>query len=171
MRRRKTLAAGAALAMLGGLVAPAAEAGRPDRFELPPLETFVDPSCPESIAPQGVEWSSAGGNFAALFFDDGRELKVGRHPDLVTNVSNGKSVLLELQGSMRSSQVGDEYRLSMSGTNGFLFYPGDAGPGDIDEPRVYVFTGEVRIRIDSSFVVTKFTHTGRARDICAELAG
>ena len=165
---RTTLAA-TAIAVLGALLAPAADAARPDRFVEPPYESFVDASCPDSIAPEGIEWSDGGGNFAALFFDDGGELKVGRHPDLVTNVATGESVLLDLQGSVRARPLGDGFRVTMRGTNGLILYPGDAGPGDIDEPRVYVFTGTVRVTFDAGFAVTELEHTGPARDVCAEL--
>lgn len=168
MHRRTTLAA-TAIAVLGALLAPAAEAGRPERFVEPPYETFIDASCPEAIAPEGIQWSDAGGNFAALFFDDGAELKTGRHPDLVTNVATGDSVLLDLQGSIRARPVGDEVRVTMRGTNGLILYPGDAGPGDVDEPRVFVFTGTVRFTFNAALTITKLEHTGRARDVCAEL--
>jgi hypothetical protein len=77
MRNRAALAA-TAIAVLGGLLAPAAEAGRPDRSLEPPYETFVDASCPDSIAPKGVQWSDAGGNFTAVFFDDCGELRARR---------------------------------------------------------------------------------------------
>jgi hypothetical protein len=44
----------------------------------------------------------------------------------------------------------------------------DAGPGDIDEPRVYLFTGTVRATFDAD-VITELQYSGRVRDICAEL--
>jgi hypothetical protein len=78
-------------------------------------------------------------------------------------------VLLDLQRSIRARPVGDDYRVTMLGTNGLILYPGDAGPGDIEEPRVYVFTGTVRVTFDADFVVTELEHTGPVRDICAEL--
>ena len=168
MRNRTTLAA-TAIAVLGALLAPAAEAARPDRFVEPPYEAFIDASCPASIAPEGIRWADAGGNFAALFFDDGGELRTGRHPDLLTNVASGESLLLHLQGSIETRPVGDDFLVTMRGTNGLILYPDDAGPGDVDEPRVYVFTGTVRVMFDAGFVVTELEHSGPVRDICAEL--
>ena len=168
MRNHTTLAV-AAIAALGALLAPAAEASRPDRFVEPPYETYVDASCPESIAPEGVRWSDAGGNFAALIFENGRVLQAGRHPDLLTNVATGKSVLLSLQGSISARPVGDELHMTMHGTNGLVLYPGDAGPGNVGEPRVFVFTGTVSVTFDAGFAVTELVHSGPARDICAEL--
>ena len=151
------------------LLAPAAEAAGPDRFVEPPYETFIDASCPASIAPEGIQWSDAGGNFAVLSFDDGRELKTGRHPDLLTNVATGESVLLDLQGSIEARPVGDDLLVTMRGASGLILYPGDAGPGDVDEPRVYVFTGRVRVTFDAGLVVTELEHSGPVRDVCAEL--
>ena len=167
--RNRTILAAAAIAMLGALLAPAAEAARPGRFVEPPYETFVDASCPASIAPEGIQWSDAGGNFAALFFDDGGVLRTGRHPDLLTNVATGESVLLDLQGSIKARPLGDDLLVTMRGTNGLILYPGDAGPGDVDEPRVYVFTGWVRVTFDAAFIVTELEHSGPVRDVCAEL--
>jgi hypothetical protein len=54
MRNRPTLAA-TAIAALGALLAAAAEASPPDRFVEPPYETYVEASCPDSIAPEGVD--------------------------------------------------------------------------------------------------------------------
>jgi hypothetical protein len=168
VRNRITLAV-TAIAVLGALLAPAAEAARPDRFVEPPYETFVDASCPDSIAPEGIRWSDAGGNFAALFFGDGRVLRTGRHPDLLTNVATGESVLLDLQGSISTRPVDDEIHMTMRGRNGLVLYPGDAGPGDADEPRVYVFTGMVRVAFDAGFAVTRLVHSGPAWNVCMDL--
>jgi hypothetical protein len=168
MGRRASLAA-IAIAAIGGLLAPAAEAGRPDRFVEPPIEAFVDASCPDAIAPEGIRWSDGGGRFAVLLFADGGELRVGRHPDRMTNVATGESVLLDLRGSIRARLAGDGVRATMRGTNGLILYPGDSGPGDTGEPRVYVFTGVVRVTFDAAFAVTELEFAGTARDVCAEL--
>ena len=169
MRDRTTLAV-TAIAALGLLSAPAAQAGRPDRFVEPTYETYVEPSCPDSIAPEGIRWSDAGGNLATQFFDDGSVLKTGRHPDLLTNVATGKSVLLDLEGSISFEPAGDDTLMAMRGTNALVLFPGDAGPGNVDEPRVYAFTGTVRATFDATGIaVTKLEHSGPARDVCAEL--
>ena len=62
-----------------------------------------------------------------------------------------------------ATPVGDDYRVTMLGTNGLILYPGDAGPGDIEEPRVYVFTGTVRVTFRRGFR----RHRARTHRPCA----
>lgn len=174
MTTRGYLGAGIAVLMASLLAAPVAMAGKPIRERLGPYEPFLDPpgvACPEAIAPEGIRWTYAGGNATSRSYDSGRVLNTGRHPDLVTNVATGKSVLLELQGSAEGAPHEDgsvEWRLS--GAAAYTFFAGDVGPGDQDTGRIYVFHGRVRVLTDPWWVGTAFQSSGTMQDVCALLA-
>ena len=169
------LIAGTAVIVSSVLLAPVAVAGKPDRERLGPYEPFVDDpgvACPESIAPEGIRWTYAGGKSSIAFYEDGRMLRTGRHPDRVTNVATGESVVLRLQGSAEMVPLEDgtlEWRLS--GSTVFTFFGGDVGPGDDATGRIYAFTGNVRLVMDADGIVTAFESSGTMRDVCAQLAG
>jgi hypothetical protein len=104
-------------------------------------------------------------------WDNGRALFSGRHPGEFTNLATGKSVDLQLQGSadfVLTADGGAEGRLS--GTSVFEFFPDDVGPGDQSLPRVYVFTGDVKLVFDPTGAVVAFSSTGTMADVCAMIA-
>ena len=59
--------------------------------------------------------------------------------------------------------------LRARGITGFVFFPGDAGPGDIQTGRFFLFTGRFVVTSDPSGVVTAFTSRGTSQDVCAML--
>ena len=170
---RPMLCAAGAVALLGALATPVAVAGKPERVRLAPYER-LDPAgaaCPEALAPAGIHWTDAGGNGAVSFFENGRMLTTGRHPDRVTNVATGESLVLRLQGSGEGAPRPDgTYEMRLSGTTAFTFLPGDVGPGDDATGRIYVFTGNVRVLLDAGFAVVAFESSGTREDVCAMLA-
>jgi hypothetical protein len=59
----------------------------------------------------------------------------------------------------------------LSGTSGFLFFPGDVGPGDVTTSRIYIFTGNVRLVFGGATgSVIAFESAGTMEDVCAMLA-
>ena len=56
-----------------------------------------------------------------------------------------------------------------SGITAFVFFPGDAGPGDTQTGRAYLFTGNFVATADPLGVITSFTSTGTSQDVCATL--
>lgn len=156
------------------LFAPIALAGKPERLRLSPFESFVEPpgvACTEAIAPQGVRVADAGGNAAVTFFDSGKTLFTARHPDEITNVATGTSIVLELQGSGASiPQLDGSVELRLSGTTSFTFFPGDLGPGDIATGRTHLFTGNVTLAFGSDGSIVAFESTGTIADVCAMIA-
>lgn len=113
----------------------------------------------------------ADGNSTSRSWNSGRVLNTGRHPNLVTNVATGKSVLLQLQGSAKSVPHEDgsvDWRLS--GATAFTFFPGDVGPGDEETGRIYVLRGNVRVLTDPWWLVAAFQSSGTMQDVCALLA-
>ena len=51
----------------------------------------------------------------------------------------------------------------------FVFFPGDAGPGDTETGRRYLFTGTFVATSDPSGAITSFTSAGKSQDVCAML--
>jgi hypothetical protein len=159
--------------LAGASLAPAAMADPPDRQVLPPTDEYFGPGeeCPASLAPEGVHVHNTGPTSVLRVWDTGRALFSGRHPGEFTNLATGKSVDLHLQGSADFVPQADgsgEGRLS--GTTLFEFFPGDVGPGDQMTPRVYVFTGDVKVLFDASGTVVGFSSAGTMADVCAMIA-
>jgi hypothetical protein len=154
-------------------LAPAAIADPPDRQVLTPTDEFFGPGeeCPAALEPAGVHVMNTGPTSVLRVWDTGRLLFSGRHPGEFTDLATGKSVDLQLQGSADFVPQPDgsgEGRLS--GTTVFEFFPGDVGPGDQTIPRVYVFTGDVKLTFDASGAVVAFNSNGTMADVCAMIA-
>ena len=89
----------------------------------------------------------------------------------MTNVATGKSIVIKFQGRVASIPQRDGSTvMRLSGTQGFLFFPGDVGPGDDATGRSYVFTGEVELVIGALGSVIAFEATGPMIDTCAMIA-
>ena len=77
---------------------------------------------------------------------------------------------LDLQGSVDAVPTADGGSIIRgSGVTGFVFFPGDAGPGDTEPGRIYLFTGTFVATSDPSGAVTGFTSAGKRQDVCAML--
>lgn len=171
LRRRGGLLVGAMTLVLGCAVAlgPAASAGQHLRIPAPiggDGNTFAaGEACPFTLHTVLV-----GGNQALTFFDDGRFHATGRHLDQLTNADSGATIGLDLQGSVDAVPTADGGSIIRgSGTTGFVFFPGDAGPGDTASGRFYLFTGTFVATSDPSGVITGFTSAGTRQDVCAML--
>jgi hypothetical protein len=159
----------------GALLGPGALAGKPDRQRLPigiSNEYPAGVACPANVAPGGVRLQLIGGNEAVTFFDNGKFLATARHVIQVTNIASpDRSVILQVHGSFASVPQADGSSVGRgSGVTGFVFYPGDAGPGDTSTGRFYLFTGNVRLVFDASGVVVAFESVGTMEDVCARIA-
>jgi hypothetical protein len=152
-----------------GAFGPAASAGGHFRIPAPTGgdgNTFAaGDACPFTLHTVLV-----GGNQVLTFFDDGRFHATGRHLDRLTNVDSGVSIRLDLQGSVDAVPTADGGSIIRgSGITGFVFFPGDDGPGDTEVGRFYLFTGTFAATSDPSGVITGFTSAGDSQDVCAML--
>jgi len=148
---------------------PAASAGQPVRIPAPiggEGNTFAaGEACSFTLHTQLI-----GGNQVLTFFDDGRFHATGRHIDGLTNVDSGVSIRLDLGGSVDAVPTAEGGSIIRgSGITGFVFFPGDAGPGDTGTGRFYLFTGTFVATSDPSGVITGFTSAGTSQDVCAML--
>jgi hypothetical protein len=155
-------------ALMAGLLVPSALAGQPFRERTETGSGFTIPAggaCSGAVAPDGVAFELVQGPWTTRYFENGDSLSSGTHVDRVTNVATGVSITVALHGSIAFS--GNSFRAS--GRTGLVLFPGDAGPGDVDSGRFYVFTGDVRGQFDAFGVFTRLEWTGEPVDICALL--
>ena len=158
--------------MLGcaGVLGPAASAS--GHFRIPtPIGGEGNTFLPGEACPTfTLHTELVGGNQVLTFYDDGRFHATGRHLDRLTNVTRSASIMLDLQGSFDVVPTADGGSiLRGSGITGFTFLPGDAGPGNTESSRFYVFTGTFVATSDPSGVLTNFTSAGTRQDVCAML--
>jgi hypothetical protein len=170
LRRRGGVLVGALALLLGCALAlaPEASASGPVRIPAPIGNSNTFPA--GSACPFTLQGTLIGGNQVFTFFDDGRFLATGRHIDRLTNVDTGTSITLNLQGPIYVVPTADGGSvLRASGVTSFIFFPGDAGPGDTQTGRTYLFTGYFVAISDPSGTVTTFKSFGTSKDVCAML--
>jgi hypothetical protein len=168
--RRGGLLVGAVTLMLGCVVALAPDASASNKVRVPVMigNSFTVPAgeaCPFTLHVEIV-----GGNQVLTFFDDGRFHATGRRIQRVTNVDSGTSITLDLEGSVDDVPTADGGSITRAGGMTVIeFFPGDAGPGDTETARVYLFTGDIMATSDPSGAFTTFTSAGKSQDVCAML--
>ena len=168
--RRGGLLVGAVALMLGYVVAaaPDAFASKPVRMPAPIGTSNTFPA--GAACPFTMQADLVGGNRVFTVFDSGRFHATGRHIDRFTNVDSGTSTTIDQQGSFDSAPTADGGAvLRSSGINAFVFFPGDAGPGDSQAGRTYLFTGNFVATSDAAGTITAFTSAGRIQDVCGML--
>jgi hypothetical protein len=156
--------------MLGCAIAlaPAASASPPVTIPAPIGNTNTIPA--GSACPFTLQVTLIGGNQVFTFFDDGRFLATGLHIDRLTNVDTGTSITLNLNGIVSQVPTADGGSvLRAIGITAFIFFPGDAGPGDTQTGRMYLFVGYFVAVSDPSGTVTSFKSYGTRKDVCAML--
>jgi len=170
LRRRGGLLVAALALMLGcaTALAPEAAASAPVRVPAPIGNTNIFPA--GAACPFTLQGTLIGGNQVFTFFDDGRFLATGLHIDRLTNVDTGRSITLNLQGPVYVVPTADGGSVTRaSGVTSYIFFPGDAGPGDTQTGRTYLFTGAFVAVSDPSGTVTSFKSFGTSKDVCAML--
>jgi len=159
----------AALALAGGTGALAA---KPDKgpFEAEPLVLPAGLACEFD-----VQFSpEPGSTFSQKEFSDGRFVVTGSGQDRVTNLENGRSIVLHTSGQAAFKPLSEsETRIELSGHNIIYLFPGDEGPfGTVDEPgALYFFKGRVSEILDlEANVITSFESSGHGTELCSLLS-
>ena len=134
------------VAFTGALFVSSALAGSPTRDRVP-IGTVLaviptESACPAASA--GVRITDVGGNLTFTTF--------------VT------------QGIVSVVPQGSGFEVRAAGTPLWVFYPGDAGPGDTTTGRMYLYTGLSWATQDASQTNLSFASVGRAQDVCAMIA-
>ena len=151
-----------------GPAVASASSSKPVRIPAPIGNSDTYPA--GTVCPFTLHTELVGGNQAFTIFGDGRFHATGVHIDRYTNMDTGSSTTLALQGSVDAKPTADGGSIFQgSGITGFIFFPGDAGPGDTQTGRFYIFTGNFRGTSDPSGTVTTFKSTGKSQDVCAML--
>ena len=157
-----------ATGVAAGPAVASASARKPVRIPAPIGNSNTFPAgtaCPFTLHTELV-----GGNQAFTIFDDGRFHATGVHIDRYTNVDTGSSTTVALQGSVDAVPTADGGSIFQGGgITGFVFFPGDAGPGDPQTGRFFLFTGHFLGTSDPSGAITTFKSNGQRQDVCAML--
>jgi hypothetical protein len=168
--RRGGLLVGAVALLLGCVTALAPDASASKPVRIPSPIGNINPFPAGTACPFTLQGVLVGGNQVQTFFDNGRFHATGRHIDRFTNMDTGTSTTLALQGSVDVVPTADGGSiLQGSGITVFVFYPGDAGPGDTQTGRTYLFTGDFVATSDPSGAVTAFKSAGKSQSVCAML--
>jgi hypothetical protein len=163
-----SLLAVVAAGVAAGPAVASASASKPVRIPAPIGNSNTYPA--GTACPFTLQTDLVGGNQTFTFFDDGRFHATGVHIDRFTNVDTGSTTTLALQGSFDAVPTADGGSIFKgSGITGFVFFPGDEGPGDTQTGRFYLFTGHFVGTSDPSGATTTFKSTGQRQDVCAML--
>jgi hypothetical protein len=161
--RKSFLISLAAVAVLALALASVAAAD-PPTISYGPLEPFSGSFCPNfdlAITPLANPLTN---QEKSITFSTGAIITTGRLDAQVTNLSNGKSVVLNISGPGYASP--DENTVIFGGLSIILLPPDFLYPGS--PPTAFLNSGTVTF--DFSGVPVIMTQTGHMTDLCAELA-
>lgn len=166
---RRFLVATVLLGVVAGLSAATAQAAKPERGPAgspPPADFPAGLVCSFPVHVEAAETRQI-----QTIFSDGTIVRTGFTSTLVRNAAEPENeLILVTQGRQHITFEGDNLRLRTQGPILFFFFPGDKGPGNENEGRTYLITGNTEVLVDPNFTFLSFSFSGRARDICAELA-
>ena len=166
---RKLLRASVLLTVAAAVFAAAAQGAKPVRAPAgspPPADFPAGLVCSFPVHVEVAEHRQTD-----TIFSDGSIVRTGFSSTLVRNAAEPENeLILNTQGRQHITFEGDNLRLRTQGPILFFFFPGDKGPGDESEGRTYLITGNTEVLVDPNFTFLSFSYSGRARDICAELA-
>jgi hypothetical protein len=104
-------------------------------------------------------------------FGGGDIQSTGYERGWVTNLSSGKQVELMVNGRVRIDfpPTAVQGVLTITGPQIIVFFPGDAGPGDRSQYRLYYFKGKATAIVDANFAYLDFAFSGTSIELCSEL--
>ncbi|MFO7572727.1 MAG: hypothetical protein R6W48_09045 [Gaiellaceae bacterium] len=162
---------GVALIALALTGVTGALAAKPDKapFEPEPIVLDAGLACDFDVrlSPE------PGNNFTEKLFSDGRFVVTGSGADRLTNLDNGKSIVLHTSGQATFTEAGSEQAIEVQGHNVIYLFPGDEGPfGTVEEPgALYFFKGRVSEILDlNENIITSFTWSGHVTELCSAIS-
>jgi hypothetical protein len=162
----KGLLAASLAALMLGVLAPGALANPPTHIPAGPIPDFtLTDSCKFPVLVH-VDTN----NEVNTTFSDGRTLVTGSLKVTLTDVTNSKSIHVNISGPGTFTPLPNGETLQRSvGRWLFFFSPNQLGPGT--PGRLILTTGVVTALLDQNGNLTSFTHTnGTTTDLCAQLA-
>ncbi|HVD52089.1 MAG TPA: hypothetical protein VNB51_08625 [Candidatus Udaeobacter sp.] len=161
MRRSVLVAFGVAIALVLG--SQPARAVAPIRFSLDPVH---DTQAAGVICPFRVAVDSLAINETLTILDNGRVFVTGSSVERVTNLDNGKSVVVNVSGPFTLTDADGVQTFFARGRNLWGFHRGDLGPG---QPGALLLTTGLAILTQSESGST-FTHNaGTTENLCDTL--
>lgn len=143
---------------------------KPDRVPEPPASvTFPAPTACRLF---DIELRTETRGFVKVFAN-GEIQSTGYERAWVTNLSTGKQIELIVNGRVHIVLPDDgdgDGELVTTGPQIIVFFPGDAGPGNESEARMYYFKGNSHAIIDANFTFFEFAFSGTSTDLCALLS-
>jgi hypothetical protein len=161
MRRFVFAALGVAIAIVFG--AQPARAVAPERIPIDPFHLTIEAgqACPFAIR---IDQLSI--NEVLTFLSNGRVFLTGNSVQRVTNLDNGKSVIVNASGPFTLTSVGGVDTFTARGRNMWTFGPGALGLG---QPAAQLVTTGLAVYTQSASGIT-FTHTGgTTENLCETL--
>jgi hypothetical protein len=161
LRRSLIVAFGVAIALVVG--------GQPARAAAPiriPLDPVHDAQAAGVVCPFAVSVDSISINETLTILANGRVFITGASVERVTNLDNGKSVVLNVSGPLTISSAGGVDTFVARGRNLWGFHRGDLGPG---QPGALLLTTGLAIYTQSESGITFSHDVGTTENLCVTL--
>jgi hypothetical protein len=140
-----------------------ARAVAPLRLTLDPVHDTIPAG---AVCPFRVTVDSLSINETLTILDNGRVFVTGSSVERVTNLDNGKSVVVNVSGPFTLTDADGVQTFFARGRNLFGFSPGELGPG---QPGALLLTTGLAIYTRSASGIT-FSHTGgTTENLCETL--
>lgn len=164
MRRSLLVVVVAAFAL--SISAQPALAGGPSREPVPPFHDLFEAG---EVCPFPVAVDSTRQKEIVKTFSDERFFITGASVERITNVTTGKSIVVNASGPIHFRIAGGILTARAEGRTLFSFFPSDLGPGSA--PALLLTTGLAIYVLDLETGAITFTHRGgTTQNICQTLA-
>lgn len=150
------------VAVVTGIVAPAAAADPPERFPAPTPELITGSFCEDFDVALRLTTNSE----TATIFSNGSVIITGALKGTLENVETGKTINVNFSGPVFVPPAGTP--LVLRGNTLLFGEAGDLGPGM--PATLLLVSGVVEVTFDAAGNPTRVTTQGKVRDLCVELA-
>lgn len=161
MRRSLFAALGIGIALVLG--AQPALAGAPERI---PIEGFHDTFAAGAVCPFRVAVDQVRINERLTILSNGRVFLTGNSVQRITNLDNGKSVIVNVSGPFTLTDSGGVPTFTARGRNLWTFGPGALGPG---QPAALLLTTGLAFYTPGPLGITFIHNAGTTENLCVTL--